>query len=354
MKNKIFVSCLVLIIILVALTGCIEGENDYETVSHPTKISYTVNYGYFVNNSGSGNYHFKYDCDLPELTNGLVLSTSISGQGYVNKTVATHNDIISWDVNTNINKNYKLGISSEIISESFLIQDLNGVDALSIEEIKENYDSLIVQYCNAQIKDNTAYIDPNNNEIKNIAENILSSLGSNNSFVIAKEIFIWLKQNTNYKINSGIKSVKPCDLTLQSKSGDCDDLSFLYISLCRSIEIPSRFIRGYLVNETKITPHAWVEVFVGGGIGKSGWIPVECAGNSNDIQAEVYQKFGLESANHLRLFKDDGTNESLNSSITGLYYTTNLKPESYKSFSDYVVLESNELIISEDNVRTYS
>ncbi len=35
--------------------------------SHPTKISYKIKYGYFINSTGSGNYEIKYDCDIPEV-----------------------------------------------------------------------------------------------------------------------------------------------------------------------------------------------------------------------------------------------------------------------------------------------
>jgi hypothetical protein len=66
-----------------------------------------------------------------------------------------------------------------------------------------------------------------------------------------------------------------------------------------------------------VVAHAWSEVFVGGNIGKDGWIPVECAGTSDNVKAEVNQNYGVENAGHLRLFTDDGSNQSLEVSLSG-------------------------------------
>ena len=131
-----------------------------------------------------------------------------------------------------------------------------------------------------------------------------------------------------------------------------------YISLCKSLGIPARFIRGFLIEENTAIPHAWTEVFVGGDIGNNGWIPVECAGTSSNAETEIHQNFGVESANHLRLFMDDGSNESIISSLSSLTYITygnvEIQTTSYSDVADYEVTQSNELIIDENNQRSYS
>ncbi len=110
----------------------------------------------------------------------------------------------------------------------------------------------------------------------------IANAETNNSFLLAKTLFVWLKENIQYQTHPNDEGVRPAAVTLHNKVGDCDDLSFLYVSLCRVLGIPARFIRGYLLtgydNGTAIaTAHAWVEVFVGGSVGHNGWIPVECA-----------------------------------------------------------------------------
>ena len=136
----------------------------------------------------------------------------------------------------------------------------------------------------------------------------------------------------------------------------------MYISLCRAVNIPARFIRGFLVEKIngvlEVTPHAWAEVFAGGGIGKSGWIPVECAGTADDIEIEINQNFGVETANHIRLFKDDGTNESLITSLSGLSYirygdNRDIDSESITEAENFVVLQSKELVVNKNGNRRY-
>jgi hypothetical protein len=149
-------------------------------------------------------------------------------------------------------------------------------------------------------------------------------------------------------------------LTFNLKSGDCDDLSVLYISLCRSIGIPARLISGYLIEERNgevvAVGHAWAEVFVGEGICDSGWVPVECS-SSASLTVEVHQNFGVEDAGHLRLFIDDGSNNSLNASISGplVDYDKRINVEMVPILKivNYQVLEFKELIIDKENYRYY-
>jgi len=83
---------------------------------------------------------------------------------------------------------------------------------------------------------------------------------------------------------------------------------------------------------------------------------VECAGDGV-IETEINQNFGIEDVNHLRLFDDDGSNESLMTSISGImtYYTgkMNVNMYSFEIISKYNTLESKELCIDKNGKRTY-
>lgn len=357
MKNKIIIPIFILVLITLIFSGCvdflIDGSTTYE--SHPTMIGYTIIYGYKVNCTGSGDYDITYDCDVPEVLVGQIMSILVNNNSYENRTLATFNVVKSWNINSNVNKEYDLGITASVRLASYNVVDLNGANALSISDINS---SLVDQYCQAQSSDGTTYIDPNDPNIKAKANEILNNAGTNNSFLVAKVLFIWLKEQTAYIIHLTNNSVQPSGDTFLCKTGDCDDLSFLYISLCKSVGIPARFIRGFIVEEDSATPHAWAEVYVGGEIGNSGWIPVECAGVSLNAETEVNQNFAIESADHLRLFMDDGSNESLNISLSGLSYVTYgnrlVDATYYSEITDYAVLGSNQLVIDEDGNRYYS
>lgn len=363
MKKKIVLITITLIISIFALSGCFEifsnsnGKTIYK--SHPTKISYEISYGYKINCTGAGKYSIKYNCDVPELINGEILSTIIQDNNYEDIVLATNNYVKQWNITGYDGNNYNLGISAIVEAESYVVSDLSGSDAKSIDDIKNQYSHFINQYCKAQSNDSTIFINPNDPEIASIAKSIKSSSGTNNSFIVAKELFIWLKQHTTYKTHVN-NIIQPAELTFQSRTGDCDDLSFLYISLCRSLNIPARFIRGFLIEENLAIAHAWVEVFVGGDVGNNGWIPVECAGTatgSDKIESEINQNFGLESAGHLRLFVDDGSDESMKVSLSGIKYIvdsslTITNPISFSTVTNYQILEEKELNIK-DGIRSY-
>jgi len=362
MKKKSILSCIILIFLALALSGCLDIFNiDDSTVyvTHTTKISYKISYGYDIECSGSGKYEITYRCDIPDETiNTNIVLTSVHDSSYSDELLATFNWIKYWEIISTVNKNYDLGITTSVISESYLVDSLDGDGALTIQEIKDFHPDLINRYCNAQSSEEVTYINPDNQDIAALAAGILADAGTDNSFLIAKDLFIWLKSHTSYIHHENSGNPQTASYTLEHKEGDCDDLSFLYISLCRALDIPARFIRGFQIEETIAISHAWTEVFVGGDLGFDGWIPVECAGVSDDPEVEVNQNFGVERAYHLRIFKDDGTDESLNVSLSGILYKKyspdrNVEPTSKIIVSDYTILESKELIIDENLNRYY-
>jgi len=270
MKNKAIIVTFILVLITLTLSGCLDlftsddGSTTYQ--SHPTKISYTISYGYKINCTGSGEYNIKYNCDLPEVLEGQILHIFywLTDDESEEKTLATYNTVRSWNITNNTNKEYDLGITAGVESESYIVSDLNGANALTIQEINDQHPALVAQYCQAQSNETTVFIDPDNPNIIAIASEILSNAGTNNAFLVAKELFIWLKQQTTYQTHGENNDAQPAEFTLQCKTGDCDDLSFLYMSLCRTIDIPARFIRGFLVEENSAVPHAWVLVITVG------------------------------------------------------------------------------------------
>ena len=363
-KNRIIIGLIFIFALLVtSLSGCLEFLNiDYGLTvyeSHPTNVRYTISYGYRVGCSGTGQYVIHYDCNLPATLQGSI-STELLYHEDFEKNFLVNNPIVRWNISGKNSNNYEIGIIADVVSMSYYVSDLNGGNALTLQEIKTLYPDLVERYCHKQTDNNITYIDPNDPQIKSIAENVFDETKSNNSFIVAKEIFIWLKQNTVYQMHDTNNNPQPAIKTFQLGSGDCDDLSFLYISLCRSVDIPARFINGCLIDEVNgkigATGHAWVEIFVGENIGEGGWIPVECSGGGN-IKTEVNQNFGLEDVDHLRLFKDDGSNKSLNASLSGLSVKHDegiiVDMTSFVEIDNYIVLESKELVIDKNGKRSY-
>jgi len=365
MKNKNLIPILTIVLLLVPIfSGCIDSLLDFPTTyeSHPTKISYTIRYGYNVTCTGTGKYEITYDCDIPEVLTGYRSFHPLFPQDFKSVNVF-NNDFLRWNISEDNEASFDLGITASVVAESFLISGLNGDDALTVQEVKTSYPTISEMYLQIQSNGSALLIDPTNSNIKLVAQNVVDEAETDNSFLLAKALFLWLKENTEYKTHNNRGSVQPAALTFQKKTGDCDDLSFLYVSLCRAAGVPARFIRGYLLSENDLggalaTPHAWTEVFVGGSMGNEGWMPIECACDCDDVNVNVNQNFGVENAFHLRLFIDDGSNESMNMSLSGISYVAygskrTVKLQSFAEVEDYVVLESKKLVVTKDNQRSY-
>ena len=363
--KKLALTVTIVLLLMPLLSGCLDSFLDGPTIyqDHPTKISYDISYGYSLNATGTGKYVINYDCDIPaEPLAGSRDYDILYTKDYkiIN---LVNNSFVSWNITGNGETTYELGLTVSVDAESFYVSDLNGENALTIQEINNSYADIAKKYLNEQSNETTTLIEPDNPTIKMIANNILGQSDTNNSFTLAKSLFIWLKQNTRYQIHEGEGDVQPAVVTCQKKTGDCDDLSFLYISLCRAIGIPARLIRGYLLTdegyeEVTAIAHAWVEVFVGVAIGNGGWIPVECSSTSSDMEIQVNQNFGIESAQHLRLFVDDGSNESIITSLSGISYVKygidrDIEIQAFTEIENYLEISSKKLVVTKENIRSY-
>ncbi len=356
----------IICIIFSTTSGCFNLLDDLSKTmyaSSPTRIRYTISYGYNVTASGSGKYEIAYGCELPFVLQGTVHYHLLTPDNYVLMHLG-NTTLVQWNITSEEPNEYHLGVTATIDASHVYLSDLSGKNAATLSELNNKYPDLVAQYCNEQSNGNTVVIAPNHIRVQQTAHQVLRDVNSTNSLQIAQALFIWLKEHITYAVHMNNTNVQPASVTLLKKTGDCDDLSFLYISLCRSVGIPARFIRGYLLTETRAgyvsgVPHAWVEVFVGNALGTNGWIPVECACVASSCTADVHQNFGLESAFHLRLFVDDGSNESLRMSLSGISYkiyghTQTLDVESFVAVTQYTILEQKQLIISRDNQRSFT
>jgi len=279
-------------------------------------------------------------------------------------TTQVNNTFVQWNITKDDDATFDLGVSAHVATQSFLVPDLSGNGATMLGELLVLYPAIVHQYTDTQGNETTTFIDPDNSQLRAIAHEVQTTEQTNNTFLLAKALFIWLKTNLRYQIHPESEAVQPATVTLQRKSGDCDDLSFLYISLCRSLGIPARFVRGYLLTiasngTATAVAHAWSEVYVGGSLGNSGWIPVECSCCVNSVEIDVEQNFGVEDALHLRLFTDDGSNESLTLSFSGITTVSHalsrhLQVSAFISVRNLQVLTSQKLVVNQDQTRHYA
>lgn len=73
----------------------------------------------------------------------------------------------------------------------------------------------------------------------------------------------WIKKNIEYRYGTSTSSTSAVE-TEQSRVGVCRDFSHLGISLCRSLNIPTRMVVGFMKDLDPMDLHAWFEAYVGG------------------------------------------------------------------------------------------
>jgi len=355
-----------LLLIITVMAGCIK-INFFSNVEvyyekDVTKAMLTISYGYIVNCTGDKKYNIFCTLGAPSTLYETILFLNWTGNPLQEN--KSKNKIFKWSINNSENKEYNFSIKTSLISTAFLVNLSDWKKALTTEKMKLYHNNLIKQYCHNASNGSVNLIEPYNPMIYNIAISVKKDCNSNNTFILARELFRWLKDNTEYKTHEG-KGTQRASFTLMQKGGDCDDLTFLYISLCRALDIPARFIKGYIIdNESKkLVAHAWAEVFVGNDIGNNGWIPVECAGkipkkDKKSIESEINQHFGVENAAHIRLYVDDGSNESINNSIFKIGYETfgnekDINIQSFKIVNKYETIDEGYLVIYKDGTRKF-
>jgi len=107
--------------------------------------------------------------------------------------------------------------------------------------------------------------------------------GETDVWQCALRLMEFVYRHLSYEPNSTHVHTHMRDVLAQRR-GVCQDFAHVFIGLGRCLQIPSRYISGYLATETASATHAWVEVFIPG----HGWQPLDPTHNC--IPGETYVK----------------------------------------------------------------
>lgn len=332
-------------------SGCLENtffssRVTYESI--PVKVLYELTYGYYINTTGDGQAIINYGEYIPFSKLGTIYFTAIQPETY-KKEKQNENQFVFWNETLNQQTNQTFSISTHIIQESIINTDLSGKKSLPLQEIYSLYPDITNRYLHGLGNDSQNIIDPYHPEIFQCGQTIKQNVESENAFLIGKQVFSWLKNNTMY-VKHELSQPQSAIDTYNTGMGDCDDLTYLYISLCKAAGIPSRYIRGFLVSDSSVVSHVWAEIFVGKNLTDTGWLSVECAGTGSYL-SEIHQHYGIQDANHLRLCVDDGTNETFNLLINPIQVryesSINVTIMHFEQVKNYTILSSKQLIIKD-------
>ncbi|MGQ9723426.1 MAG: transglutaminase-like domain-containing protein [Candidatus Jordarchaeum sp.] len=127
--------------------------------------------------------------------------------------------------------------------------------------------SLIQEYCKPK-----GYWETRDKTIIALSEQLLSVSPSMLSLLV--NIFKLVQERIGFREKR--KDRLGAVAAFQMREGDCDELSDLFITLCRVCRIPARRVVGLVVNNReRFENHAWAEAY----IPKAGWVPFDPALN---------------------------------------------------------------------------
>lgn len=136
------------------------------------------------------------------------------------------------------------------------------VETQALVEVNEQAEFTLIQDLPAEA---LIYLLPSryceSDKLNNKAFEIIRADSS--GYQMVEAISQWVRTNIQYEYDNSTSSTSALD-TLKAQKGVCRDLSHLAIALCRSINIPARFVTGYLFLLDPMDLHAWFEAFIGG------------------------------------------------------------------------------------------
>jgi hypothetical protein len=132
----------------------------------------------------------------------------------------------------------------------------------------------------------TQYIQTSLPKIKKMAKNLKDGFTGTRIEMaekILKLISSTLVYDTEMVKNNIIRPLKTKEI-LNKKNGVCQHYANLFTALARAVGIPTRIISGYLLEENKAGPHAWVEIETKPGV----WRPIEPQNEDLEFKLKKY------------------------------------------------------------------
>ena len=120
------------------------------------------------------------------------------------------------------------------------------------------------------------YIDHELGEVKRVAKQIASD-NPENAWTHVERIYDWVRENVEYR-NGPIRHMKD---TLKDKKGDCEEMTGLFVALCRASNIPARCVW--------IPEHCYPEFYLEDPQGEGHWFPCQVAGDRQFGQMHDYR-----------------------------------------------------------------
>jgi len=116
------------------------------------------------------------------------------------------------------------------------------------------------------------FIESKDKRIRQIGEEIFADTEDLSDWEKVEAVYSWVRENIRYKFDTQLHS---CIEALDKGHGDCEELSSLFIAICRSQGIPARAVW--------IPGHTYPEFYLVDATGKGHWFPCQAAGQNHEF-----------------------------------------------------------------------
>ncbi|MBQ2790318.1 MAG: hypothetical protein IJE97_11840 [Thermoguttaceae bacterium] len=118
------------------------------------------------------------------------------------------------------------------------------------------------------------YIESTSKTVRKLAADIIEQVEEANPQATDWEkinaLFEYVRTEISYKEAQVEKPMRGALAALRTRDGDCEDMSALFIALCRSLDVPARLVR--------VPGHCWAEFYLVDDEKNGYWFPAQVAG----------------------------------------------------------------------------
>jgi hypothetical protein len=139
---------------------------------------------------------------------------------------------------------------------------------------------------------NSPYIDCELLAIKKVAKAIAAESPST-AWENVEKLHDWVRENIEYK-NGALRHIKE---SLKDKTGDCEEMTGIFVALCRASGIPARCVW--------IPDHCYPEFYLEDDDGVGHWFPCQAAGDRQFGQMHEYRPI-LQKGDRFKVPEENG------------------------------------------------
>jgi len=142
-------------------------------------------------------------------------------------------------------------------------------------------------------------IDSNDAAISQKASELVE--GEDDLYVVVHRLATWVEENIDYDLDTiTADASQKASWVLENKRGVCDEMTSLFIAMCRSLGIPAKFVSGISYSNDPLfaepwQAHGWAEIYFSG----YGWVPFDV----------TFDEYGYVDPTHIKLHESADADE---------------------------------------------